>query len=85
MLDSGPCHTCPLATGILLTPNGAHHACKPEDWSLCNLLYLTSKATQIEKRHRRFPSGWAIVRKTRTVVRLFRRSMARRASRSTNN
>lgn len=28
MLDPGPCHTCPLATGILFTPTGLHHTCK---------------------------------------------------------
>lgn len=49
MLDPGPCHTCPLATGILFTPTGLHHTCKPEDWRFCNLLYRTSKsATQAE-------------------------------------
>jgi hypothetical protein len=78
MLDPGPCHTCPLATGILFTPTGLHHTCKPEDWRLCNLLYRTSKgATQAEMRHRSLRRGWAAVRKTLTLVQLFRRSSAR--------
>ena len=78
MLDPGPCHTCPLATGILITPTGVHHTCKPEDWRLCDLLYHASKAVaEPEIRPRRFPHGGALARKTRTVVQLFRRAPAR--------
>lgn len=88
MLDPGPCHTCPLATGILVTPNGVHRTCNPEDWQLCNLLYRTSKtASGADRRHRSLRRGWAVMRKTGTLVRFFRRSLARRtrASRSKIN
>jgi hypothetical protein len=78
MLDPGPCHTCPLATGLLATPSGVHHTCKPEDWRLCDLFYRASKArTEPEIRRRRFHRGRALVQKTRTVIQLFQRSSAR--------
>ena len=88
MLDPGPCHTCPLATGIFVTPNGVHHTCKPENWQICDLLYRTSKAaTEAERRHRGLLRGWALVRTTRTIARFVERSLARRTRRcrSTNN
>jgi hypothetical protein len=75
MLDSGPCHACPLATGILATPTGVHRTCKPEHWQLCNLLYCASKAeTEPETRRSRVYRGRNLVRKTRTVAQLFARS-----------
>ncbi len=73
MLDPGPCQTCPLATGIFVTPNGVHHTCNPEDWAMCDLLYRTSQAVAAaEMRSRRSYAQWAAC-KTRRVVRLFRR------------
>ena len=78
MLDPGPCHSCPLATGILITPTGVHHTCKPEDWRICDLLYHSSKAaTESDIRRRHFHRGRALVQKTRNVVQLFRRASAR--------
>ena len=78
MLDTGPCHTCPIAVGILVSPSGVHRTCKPEDWRLCGLLYQASKAaTEPEVRRRRFHRGRALVQKTRTIVHLLQRSSAR--------
>ena len=75
MLDPGPCHSCPHATGILVTPTGVHRTCTPEDWRICDLLYHASKAAaQRESRRRRFYRGRVLVRKTRTIVQLFRRA-----------
>ncbi len=77
MPDSGPCHACPRATGVLTAPTGLSHTCPPEEWRVCNVLYRWSKAGTApgpKPRSRSYRRGWPLPRKARIAVRLFRRS-----------
>ncbi len=79
-MDSGSCHTCQNAIGIMVTSTGLYRACSPENWRNCNALHRSSRRVaenaSIVRQTRGRPVR-TLLRKTRAVARLVRQSFTR--------
>jgi hypothetical protein len=68
-MDSGPCHTCQHAAGILATSTGLYRICSPDQWGDCEALRRSrgSVKDKSSARRRRGLRIRALLWKTRAV------------------